>query len=325
MCAGGPTGRSSTLKKLTNLSLLASISALFVAVNGEHAQRGAAAGPAPVAVSVPVSSANYTDTASGEMQRLSGGLAQINPVLIDFAPLGWPLRSVLVPGELYKSDSSFEETHAQRAVAWAKKGFVNALDEQNRVVEPKVVDRILRVSAGERDWRNPTVRSDRLGWRDGMTPRPRGHSLTTWGGEVVGERRAGGDDSAPGAAVANQGSAAFGSSGPGGGPGSVASTPARTSSGGSTPLGEYQVTREFYMIVVEAFYHADLKWDGASAQRGWTTFGAAPRQPGQQFFAVLNTMLRVAAPYFGEMMTGLQIFNDARAEVLVGQATVIED
>lgn len=36
-------------------------------------------------------------------------------------------------------------------------------------------------------------------------------------------------------------------------------------------------------------------------------------------------MLRVAAPYFGEMMTGLQIFNDARAEVLVGQATVIED
>lgn len=87
------------------------------------------------------------------MRRLSGGLAQINPASIDFAPLGWPLRSVLVPGELYKSDSSFEETHAQLAVAWAKKGFVNALDEQNRVVEPKVVDRILRVSAGERDWR----------------------------------------------------------------------------------------------------------------------------------------------------------------------------
>ena len=307
--------------KHTNLSLLASISALFVAVSVGHAQRGAAAGPAPVSVS----SANYTDTSSGELRRLTGGLAQINPASIDIAPLERHLRYVFVPGELYRSDIPYEEICARLAEALAKKGFVNAVDEQNRVVEPEAVDLILRVNAGERDWRNPTVRSDRLGWRDGMTPRPRGRSLTTLGGEVVWDRRAGGDDSAPGAAVANQGSAAFGSSGPGGGPGSVASTSARTSSSGSTPLGEYEATREFYMIVVDAFNHADLKRDGASAQRVWTTFVAAPRQPGQQFSDVLNTMLRVATPYFGETTTGLQMFNDARAEVLVGEATVVED
>lgn len=42
-------------------------------------------------------------------------------------------------------------------------------------------------------------------------------------------------------------------------------------------MGEYGATREFYMIVVEAFNHADLKQEGALAQRGWTTLGATLR------------------------------------------------
>lgn len=40
---------------------------------------------------------------------------------------------------------------------------------------------------------------------------------------------------------------------------------------------------------------------------------------------MLNTTLRVTTPYFGETTTGRQMFNDARAEVLVGEATVVED
>lgn len=56
--------------------------------------------------------------------------------------------------------------------------------------------------------------------------------MTTRGGEVGWDRRAGAAGSAPGAAVANQGSAAFGSSAPGSGPGSVGSNAAQTSTGG---------------------------------------------------------------------------------------------
>jgi DNA segregation ATPase FtsK/SpoIIIE-like protein len=36
-------------------------------------------------------------------------------------------------------------------------------------------------------------------------------------------------------------------------------------------------------------------------------------------------MLRVAAPYFGDTTSGLQMFNDARAQVTLGELIVLPD
>jgi hypothetical protein len=36
-------------------------------------------------------------------------------------------------------------------------------------------------------------------------------------------------------------------------------------------------------------------------------------------------MLRSAAPYWGETTSGLQVFNDARAEVRIGEAVEVKD
>ncbi len=274
--------------------------------------------PAPVSVS----SANYAETPREELLVQTNQRNDLNPATRPLAPLATPQRYVFMPGELYESDLSYEEICRRLSEALAKKGFINAVDDEGRVIDPKNVDLILRVHSGERPWREPTVRTEQLTWRDGLIPRVRGRSLTTGGGDVLWESRAGGNDSALGAAAANENAAGFGF-------GSSPGTPAGGSplnSGSALALAqgiaganEYEATREFYLIVVDAFSHAELMQKGERAKRLWTTFVAAPRQPGQKFSDVLNTMLRVAAPYFGETTRGLQMFNDARAEVIMGE------
>jgi hypothetical protein len=280
--------------------------------------------PAPVSVS----SANYATTPREELLLSISDRNKINPATRALEPLTTPQRYVFMPGELYEADISYEEICRRLAEALTKKGYLNAVDDQQRVIDPQRVDLILRVHCGERLWRNPTVRTDQLTWRAGMTPPPRGRSLTTLGGDVLWEDRAGGNDAALGAAAANENSPGFGY-------GSSPAAPAEgspLSAGSSVALAqgrsgasEYEATREFYLIVVDAFSYAELMQKGANAKRLWTTFVAAPRQPGQKFSDVLNTMLRVAAPYFGDTTSGLQMFNDARAQVTLGELIVLPD
>lgn len=291
----------------------------------------AASGPAPVDERAPapvsVSSANYANSPREEILRATAEQDEINPQTPALAPLARPQRYVFVPGDTYEADIPYEEICRRLAATLAKKGYHNATDDQGRVIDPTHVDLVLRVHSGERTWRNPTVRAEKLTWHDGLVARPTGRSLTTLGGEVAWENRAGGNDAALGAAAANENAPGFG----------FGSTPAAPAEG--SPLGtgsdlalaqakngasEYTSTREFYLIVVDAFGYADLKEKGDRAKRLWTTFVAAPRQPGQKFSDVLNTMLRVATPYFGETTRGLQMFNDARAHVQVGPTEVVE-
>ncbi len=277
--------------------------------------------PAPVSVS----SANYENTPRDELILSVEGKLQANPVTRTLEPLERPQRYVFIPGDIYETDISYEEICRRLAATLAKKGYLNATDDQGRVIDPQNVDLILRVHAGERDWRNPTVRTESLTWKDGLVARPRGRSLTTLGGDVFWDNRAGGNDDALGAAARNENSPGFG----------FGSTPA--SPGGQAPLNtysatasanatgsEYEATREFYLIVVDAFRYSELMTKGDRAKRVWTTFLAAPRQRGQVFSDVLNTMLRVGTAYFGETTRGLQMFNDARAIVTPGEIKVIE-
>jgi hypothetical protein len=280
--------------------------------------------PAPVSVS----SANYAASTREELLRSTGDRNQINPATRTLEALATPQRYVFMPGELYESDLSYDEICRRLAAALAKKGYLNAVDDQQRVIDPQGVDLILRIHSGERLWRNPIVRLDRLAWRDGMTPPPRGRSLVTLGGEVSWDERAGGNDAALGAAAANENAPGFGYGSTPASPASdspLTSGSAQSLAQGMSGASEYEATREFYLIVVDAFDYAELRQKGAGAKRLWTTFVAAPRQPGQKFSDVLNTMLRVATPYFGETTTGLQMFNDARAEVILGELVVLPE
>lgn len=307
------------LPRFLRLALLAA------AVPGLRAADQPAAPRAPAPVSV--SSLNYANTPREELLLLEGGKNNLNPVTRPLAPLARPQRYVFMPGDLYETDLDFGQICERLAAALAKKGYLNAVDAQGRVIAPQEVDLILRVHGGERPWRNPTARTDQLAWRDGLASRPRGRSLTTLGGMVAWENRAGGNDAALGAAAANENAPGFGF-------GSSPATPAGdnplnaasaiTLSAAGAAAGEYQTTRDFHLIVVDAFNYADVMKRGRDATRLWTTFIAAPRQPGQRFSTMLDVMLRVATPYFGENTAGLQMFNDARATVTLGELQVLE-
>lgn len=275
---------------------------------------------------VSVSSANYESTPRDELLRAVESKNKVNPSARPLEPLSAPQRYVFIPGEIYETDIPYEEICRRLATALAKKGYLNATDAQGRVIDPQNVDLILRVNAGERTWRNPTVRTESLTWKDGLVARPRGRSLTTLGGDVYWENRSGGNDDALGAAARNENSPGFGfGSSPATPAGqSPLNTAAATSASANASAAEYEATREFYLIVVDAFRYSELMTKGDRAKRVWTTFLAAPRQHGQVFSDVLNTMLRVGSAYFGETTGGLQMFNDARASVTPGEIKVIE-
>lgn len=276
--------------------------------------------PAPVSVS----SLNYRDVSRDDQIRLDAEKTKVNPASRTVKPLGKPQRYVFIPGELYENDLPYDEICRRLAEALARKGFINATDAEGRVIAPNEVDLILRVNAGERAWRQPTVRINSLTWRDGLVERPRGRTLTTLGGDVMWDSRAGGNDRALTAGAENDNAPGFGY-------GSSPATPA-----GASPLNtgaalnqragaaEYEATRDFYLLVVDAFSHEEVRKEGANAKRLWTTFLAAPRQRGEKFSDVFNTLLRVGTPYFGETTEGLQMFNDARANVTPGELRVIE-
>lgn len=276
---------------------------------------------------VSVSSINYAENTRDELIALDTEKSKVNPVTKAVEKRPATQRYIFVPGELYESDISYEEICKHLSVVLAKKGFVNAADEQGRILEADKVDLLLRVNSGERTWRVPTARIDNITWNDGLVPRPRGRTLATLGGDVFWDQRAGGNDNAMGAAAANQNSSSFGF-------GSTPGTPAGASplsTGGAIALSqamagnsEYEVTRNFYLIVVDAFNYQDVMKRADHARRQWTTFVAAPRQHGQKFSDALATMLKVAAPYFGETTRGLQMFTDARAHVDIGTPQVVE-
>jgi hypothetical protein len=152
--------------------------------------------------------------------------------------------------------------------------------------------------------------------------------LTTLGGQVAWDWRVGGDDHF--IAESNSSAAGVGLFGTGrGGTGATSSGAvmgeARVTAGGRVGLTEYNRTREFHLVVVDAYDVEELRRDKEKATRLWTTFIAAPVEPGQKFSDVVATMLRKAVPYFGETAVGLQIYPDAKADVKIGEATVVPD
>ncbi len=270
---------------------------------------------------VSVSSANYRETPRDQLVKLVHRKNALNPAPRELAPLAAPKYFVFIPGEVFPADLNYETVCGLLTPALAQKNYLNAADAVGIVREPQRVTLMLRVNFGVSLWRNPVVRTEHIAWDEGLVGKVHdSRSLSHFGGDVVWNNRAGGNDDALDAGAKNDAntSSFFGS---GGGP----ATGTATLNTNDSSTGAYDSTREFNLIVVDAFDYAELKSKGKSAKALWTTFVAAPVARGQKFSQALTAMLRSAAPYWGETTPGLQVFNDARAEVRIGEAVEVKD
>lgn len=272
---------------------------------------------------VSVSSANYRDTPSELLLQMVNRKNALNPEARELAPLAAPKYYVFMPGEIFPADLNYEAVCGLLTPALAKKNYLNAADPRGIIREPGKVTLMLRVNFGISLWRLPVVRTEHLEWDEGLVGKVHdSRSLTHFGGDKTWDSRAGGNDDSLSASAQNDTKSLTVW---GGGGGSQNTNPAPPISSNTDALTEYDSTREFNLIVVDAFDYAELKAKGKAAKCLWTTFVAAPVQRGQKFSDALATMLRTAAPFWGETTAGLQVYNDARAQVKIGELVEVKD
>jgi hypothetical protein len=271
---------------------------------------------------VSVSSANYRDTSREVLLQMVNRKNAVNPQPRELTPLSTPKYYVFIPGEIFPSDLNYESVCDLLTAALARKGYLNAADSVGIIREPGKVTLMLRINYGVSPWRLPVVRTKHLAWDEGLVGKVHdSRSITHLGAERVWDSRAGGNDDSLSAAAANESKsqAIWGGNET---PNTGAAVLINSTASGQTA---YESTREFNLVVVDAFDYTELKSKGRSAECLWTTFVAAPVQRGEKFSAALAAMLRAAAPYWGETTAGMQVYDDARAKVILGEITEVKD
>lgn len=238
-----------------------------------------------------VSAANYAETPPevlAKMFRRADDLTDAPP------PAGErPVRYYqFLPGEGLAADLSYVEVCKLLSPALKAKNFLNTTDEAK-------VDFILRVTFGERRWRDPFVRKDDLEWRHGLVPRKRGTSLSA---AEAWDERAGGDESALYQLERDLGM-----------------------EGMADRLIGSMSTDDYHLIVIDAFAVAALKEHGNKTPRAWSTFIAVLRQKGVKFSDVAVKMIEKATPWFGETLPGKARFTDREGTVKIGDLQVVEE
>lgn len=252
-----------------------------------------AASKAPVKPSeIIVSAANYAETPPEVLSRIfrqADDLTDVPP-----PPAGQrPERYYqFLPGESLAADLSYVEVCRLLSPALRAKNFVNTTDQAK-------VEFILRITFGERRWRDPFVRKNDLEWSNGLVPKKHGAALSAadaW------DDRAGGDESALYQLERDLGM-----------------------EGMADRLIGSMSTDDYYLIVVDAFAVAALKEQGNKTPRAWSTFIAVPRQKGVKFSAVASKMVQKATPWFGETLPGKAHFIDRAGSVKLGDLEVVDD
>ncbi len=277
---------------------------------------------------ISVSSANYAETPVDELVRYANEREVLDPAKPVAGEIKVRRTYIFMPGEIYSAFPPYVELCRRLESALARAGFDNAADGLGRVPTNIKIDLVLRLSYGQREWRVPAVRVRNLEFREGMVTRPGINRIISGGADAAFDYYAGGNDEAVGA-IANTGTGAF-SSGPGNfaqsGSGGVGpETTIVAPSGDATALTETRNTRDYNLIVVDAFDYQELIEKRRAAKRIWSTFVAAPMLPGvQNFEDVVDRMIRTAQPYFGRTTRGIQFYPDARAEVILGPQQVME-
>ena len=239
-----------------------------------------------------VSAANYAETPPevlSKMFRKADDLTDVPP-----PPAGeHPVRYYqFLPAEALAADLSYPDVCKLLVPALAAKNFVNTHDQAK-------VEFILRLTFGERRWRDPFVRKNDLEWSHGLVPKKRGTSLSA---AEAWDERAGGDESALYQLERDLGM-----------------------EGMADRLIGSMSTDDYYLIVVDAFEVTALKQKGNKTPRAWSTFIAVPRQKGVKFSDVAVKMIEKATPWFGETLPGKVRFTDREGTVKLGELQVVDE
>ena len=78
-------------------------------------------------------------------------------------------------------------------------------------------------------------------------------------------------------------------------------------------------TRDYCLVVVEAFKFSELMAKKDNAPCEWATFVAVPLHTGQNFSNMLQTMAKTATPYFGTTTNGIQEYDLPAGKVMMGE------
>jgi len=263
---------------------------------------------------VTVSAANYSQASEEEIYARVHGATNTHPAAPAISVPDKPLFYGFVPGDIYDSDVPLETVYRELAISLAHRGYFNVVYQAQAGHMPKRVDYLLRVHCGVRRWKNPIVRTDKVTWGDDslVSSRRDARSLFLHGEASAADSRAGQDPmEAINVATYLQ---------------SLSSTGSMVQAGSTQAQGAYSVanvsdpaTRDYCLVVVEAF-----KWDDLMAMKDrapciWATFVAVPLHTGQEFSGLLRTLVNAATPYFGTTADGLQEFDIPQGKVLLGE------
>lgn len=299
------------------LTRLASVPIILLAISGCAATTNWLKEPLPVSVSA----ANYSQLSGKELYARVNDADNTQPEASAATKPTKPLFYLLLPGEIYPSDVSLETIYRELEVSLEPRGYFNVIYQMRAGRMPTRIDYLLRVHYGQRLLLRPRVRGDRVTWgndglvssryktnllsdlsydpRIGLSPEEMAgiHSLfaSLMAGNGVGALTVGG--------VENY---------------ALASS-LQLSEPSLNDFGqEDQASRDFCLVVVEAFKFDDVRVMNGKAPCTWATFIAVPVEHGQKFSDVLRTMLHTATPYFGETTRGLQIYEVPPGKVLMG-------
>lgn len=258
---------------------------------------------------VTVSAANYTQLSSEEVYaRVHEPASTIDVAPVPPAAPASPLFYAFVPGDVYASDTPLSKVYEELAVALAHRGYFNVVYEVKAGYLPKHVDYLLRIHCGVRRWKDPIVRTDKITWgNDGLLASwPSPYSMYRFGEDAVDDPRIGMDPKEAyriaayfqDTLKANQ----------------IVQAPFTT---GTNRHDEE--SRDYCLVVVDAFKFEDVRVHGKRAVCAWSTFVAVPLHEGQEFSGLLRSMVRTATPYFGETTHGVQLYELPPGKVLMGE------
>src|ERR1700677_535838 len=159
-----PGGFAGEAARMPSRSALAAAFALGLA--GCLSPADVAKMPLPVSVSA----ANYSQLSDAELfSRVNNDSVNTRPEAPAVPKATQPLFYLLLPGEVYPGDVSFDEINRELELALEPRGYFNAVYQMRMGRTPARIDYLLRVHYGERLWLTPTVRADRVTWgNDGI-------------------------------------------------------------------------------------------------------------------------------------------------------------
>ncbi len=264
---------------------------------------------------VSVSAANYSEVSGEELYARINGPAATHPEPPAITGSAKPLFYAFVPAD-YSGDVSMETVYRELATPLAHRGYFNVVYQVEAGLLPNRIDYLLRIHAGERPWRLPTVRTDKVTWGDDDLS-PYWHGTSMRSGNLIGryshwDDRAGMTPSDVATLATFFQQSQLTSSG-----GKVSAS--ELQSAGLQEVGGNAAAHEYALILINAFKFDDVIKMKRTAPCVWSTFIAVPLHSGLSFSNVLRTMARTATPYFGTTANGLQVFDVPPGKVLMGE------